>query len=159
MSSLSFLFLSIKIRPLSRSVSDGHVSLPFYTANTGLSELVEVGSWVPAINAGCVITSHSCVYCKIGRLVFITAALWIDSSNGNGDNVAITAPFVNSTARVYGTVGYFENMSQFPNMSAGIVSSNTYDINIFYASGDSTTEIKGKQMKTIQLSMTYITNK
>ena len=126
--------------------------------NMGLSELIEVGSWEATINAGCVITNQSCQYVKIGQLVFFTAALWINRTNGTTEEVKITLPFVNAASRVFGTVGYFVNIAQLPNICVGFTDF-TDAIRVIYGSGGSTVAIKGNQMETIQFSITYITNK
>lgn len=124
-----------------------------------LNSNISSGSFTPILTGGVTLTSGECQWYKIKNFVFITAALWLDSSGGTTDNFSITnAPFTASSIRAYGTVGYLVNLSAYPGLCAGI-NNNNKTINFSYGTSGGTALLHGDQAGgAIQFSVCYLTN-
>ena len=120
---------------------------------------ISFGSFIPTLTGGVTVTSGGCEWYKIGKLVFITCAIWIDSTAATADDFKITnAPFVASSQRAYGTVGYFYNMIAYSGICVSI-NVGTTTLDIVYGTSAGTIRIKGNQVSSaIQFSICYLTD-
>lgn len=121
----------------------------------------EVGTWTPTLVSGAAsaVIYGTSEYYKIGKLVHLTAFLYIELTEPNESAFRFTIPFACGGIREYGMMGY--NTTGKPNTRIDMSRPEAY-ANISYDNGGAGSGIitgsdLGTKTKIIQFAATYIT--
>ena len=135
---LDFLFEHSDKKPnlslLGQSGAGIHLGVTSATAANLLNDYEE-GTWTPSIGGNASYTTQSGKYTKIGRTVYASALIQINSKGTGSGSTCSGLPFASSHVgggNMGGTVGFFYNCAV-----------NVLSINLYFANGGTSTAFKG----------------